>query len=322
MKRKDFLKLAFGGLVGVRLGDIAKEVSSHGINPHHNYQKDKAQTEQTESYNTALAKKLPRFTELGKTGIRVSTIGFGVSRTMEPALVEAVVEAGINFMDTGRSYFRGQNEIMLGKAVAGKRKEIVIQSKLRVNLSVDRLNSKEDISRAVKEMEQSLQASLKALGTDYLDLLLIHGAEEPAIIHHQEIMRFFEEQKRKGLIRADGFSCHLNQVRLLQEENRVRFYDVIMTTYNHGGYYVHMNTGRRSSWDQVALEREMRQARERGVGLVAMKTCSAGPFAPASDIKPSYARALKWILERNVVHTMAVAMASFEQIRENLLAWQ
>ncbi len=322
MKRKDFLKLAFGGLVGVRLGDIAKQVSGHGINTHHNYEKDKAQTEQNESFDAAPDKKLPRFTELGKTGVRVSTIGFGVSRTMEPALVEAAVEAGINFMDTGRSYFRGQNEIMLGKAVAGKRKEIVVQSKLRVNLSKDRLNSPEEIARAVREMEQSLEASLRALRTDYIDVLLVHGAEEPAVIHHEEIMKFFEQKKQKGLIRAHGFSTHQNQVQLLQEENRVRFYDVIMTTYNHGGYYVHMNTGRRSSWDQASLEREMRLARERAVGLVAMKTCSAGPYASASDVKPSYARALKWILERNVVHTMAVAMASFEQISENLQAWQ
>ena len=170
-------------------------------------------------------------------------------------------------------------------------------------------------------MEDSLVASLRALNTDYIDIMLIHGAEEAAVIHHPEIMKFFEEKKKEGIIRAHGFSTHLNQVELARAENRVGFYDVIMTTYNHKGAYVHMNTGRRSSWDQEALERELRKARERGVGLVAMKTCSGGPYAPSEGSGPSFAGALRWIMRRGVVHTMAVAMASHEQIRENLGAW-
>ncbi|RFT14801.1 MAG: putative oxidoreductase [Candidatus Saccharicenans subterraneus] len=240
---------------------------------------------------------------------------------MEPALVLAVLGAGINFMDTGRSYFRGQNEVMVGRAVGARRKEVIIQSKLRVNLTGEQLKSREDINRALKQMEDSLAASLRALNTDYIDIMLIHGAEEASIIHHPEIMKFFEEKKKEGAIRAHGFSTHLNQVELVRAENGAGFYDVIMTTYNHKGAYVHMNTGRKSSWDQDALERELRQARERGVGLVAMKTCSGGPYATSAEVRPSYAGALRWIMQRNVVHTMAVAMASHEQIRENLRAW-
>ncbi len=260
----------------------------------------------------------PTRTELGKAGISVSTVGFGVSRTMESALVLAVIEAGVNFMDTGRSYFRGQNEVMLGRTLDRRRKEVVIQSKLRVNLSPEQIESNEEIKRALEEMEKSLQESLKALRTDYIDILLIHGAEHSKVVHHPEIMNFFVRKKEKGIIRAHGFSTHQNQVELLRAENEVGFYDVIMTTYNHKGAYVHMNTGRQSSWDQEALEKEMLQARKRGVGLVAMKTCSAGPLANNPEERPTYVEALRWVLRKNVVHTMAVAMASFEQIKENL----
>lgn len=326
MKRKEFLKLFAGGLAGVSLIDFSQKLSGNtlcsdqGAGSGSNL-RDVVRHGQVDSVQVSPALKIPRHVELGKTGIRVSTIGFGVSRTMEPALVLAVMEAGINFMDTGRSYFRGQNEVMVGRALGTRRKEVVLQSKLRVNLAEGQLKSREDIDRALKQMEDSLAASLQALNTDYIDIMLIHGAEEPAVIHHPEIMKFFEEKKTKGIIRAHGFSTHQNQVELVRAENEAGFYDVIMTTYNHKGAYVHMNTGRKSSWDQEALERELRKALERGVGLVAMKTCSGGPYAPSPEVKPGYTEALRWIMRRGLVHTMAVAMASHEQIRENLRAW-
>jgi hypothetical protein len=239
---------------------------------------------------------------------------------MEPSLVTAVVEAGLNLLDTGRSYFRGQNEIMIGKAIASLRKNIIVQSKLRVAISNQGLESPEEIRRVIAEMESSLQASLRALQTDYLDILLIHGAVSPEVIHHEAITEFFEKEKRGGTIRAHGFSAHTNQVELLRAANQKLFYDVIMVPYNHKGAYVHMNTGRSGQWDQAALEEEMGRAKENGIGLIAMKTCSGGPYAPGPEIKPSYERALRWILERVKVHTMAVAMANFSQIQENVKA--
>ncbi|NPV82264.1 MAG: hypothetical protein HPY46_01580 [Candidatus Aminicenantes bacterium] len=327
MKRKEFLKLLAGGMGGATIARFPREMSGksqglgQGLLIESNW-RNFPEKKLAESAGDSTGSKIPRYQELGRTGLRVSTIGFGVSRTMEPALVMAVMEAGINFMDTGRSYFRGQNEVMVGKVIGSRRKEVVIQSKLRVNLTEAQLISREDINRALKQMEDSLAASLQALNTDYIDIMLIHGAEEVAVVHHPEIMKFFEEKKTKGIIRAHGFSTHLNQVELVKAENEVRFYDVIMTTYNHKGAYVHMNTGRRSSWDQKALESELRKAREMGGGLVAMKTCSGGPYAPSPEVKPGYAEALRWIMRRGVVHTMAVAMASHEQIRENLRAWE
>ena len=51
-----------------------------------------------------------------------------------------------------------------------------------------------------------------------------------------------------------------------------------------------------------------------------MKTCSGGPFASGSDTKPSFDKALRWILDQGKVHTLAVAMGNFQQIEENLRA--
>lgn len=275
----------------------------------------------TGQLGTFLAEKSDDFSspvELGRSRIKVTPMGFGASRTMEPALVQAALDGGLNFVDTGRSYFRGQNEGMVGKVIAERRKEVILQTRLRVNLAEKELASGQKIAEALKEMTASLEASLKALQTDYVDILLIHGAESPAVIHQPEVIDFFKVAKKKGQIRASGFSCHANQVEMLREAHEKLAYDVVMLPYNPTGGYIHMNTGRKSSWDQDALEREMVRAREKGLGLVAMKTCSGGPFSVSPGVKPSYPGALRWILERGLVHTMAVAMASFDQIKENL----
>ncbi|HAV40944.1 MAG TPA: hypothetical protein DCW97_00830 [Acidobacteria bacterium] len=302
LSRKEFLKTSAAGILGICFSSISVKDS-----------------------NSAGQKKneeRPGLAELGRTGIKVTPLGFGASRTMEQSLVMAALEAGLNFLDTGRSYFRGQNEMMIGRATAGLRKEVVIQSKLDLGLTSQQLNSPAEIKRAVAEMEASLQASLRALQTDYLDIMLIHGAVSPEVIFQEEVRRFFEDAKRKGTIKAHGFSCHTNQVELLRAANKKLFYDVVMLPYNHQGAYVHANTGRPGKWDQVALEEEMDKARQNGLGLIAMKTCSGGQLAAGPGAEPTFEEALRWILRRSKVHTMAVAMANYNQLKEDLQALQ
>lgn len=301
MTRKEFLKkssLAFLGLGALDLGKIGVKARP-------------------------LKDVTPDSTTLGRTDIRVSAMGFGASRTMEPALVGAALDAGMNFLDTGRSYSRGQNEVMVGEVIAGRRKDVVIQSKLRVSVRDEDkgFSSTDEVQKVTGAMDASLRASLEALKTDYIDIMLIHGATSPKVTYNEEIMKFFEAAKKSGTIRAHGFSSHANQVELVRASNRNPFYDVIMVPYNHKGSYIHSRSNYYAEWDQPALEVELKKAKESGVGLVAMKTCSAGKFAPDPSITPSFAHALRWILDRDLVHTMAVAMGNFSQIEENLQAF-
>jgi hypothetical protein len=104
---------------------------------------------------------------------------------------------------------------------------------------------------------------------------------------------------------------------LLRASNQRKFYEVIMVPYNHKGSYIHMNSGGYSEWDQPALEIEMDIAKKRDVGLIAMKTCSGGPYAPDDNTTPSFENALRWVHAQDKVHTMAVAMGNFEEIEEN-----
>lgn len=293
MTRKEFLKTSSVALLGFGiLGAGCKRASGKGA--------------------SGLVK-------LGQTGIEISLIGFGASRTMEPSLVDAAIETGFTFLDTGRSYTNGRNEVMIGETLGSRRKDVVIQSKIRVNLNrqEDGLFSPEDVKKTLGDMKASMDASLKALRTDYIDIMLIHGAKDPKIVFHESIMEFFKSAKKEGKIRAHGFSSHAHQIELLQASNKKPFYEVIMVPYNHKGSYNHMNSGSFSEWDQPALEIEMDKAKKLGVGLIAMKTCSGGPYSPDGKSEPSFENALRWILTQNKVHSLAVAMGNFEQMEEN-----
>jgi aryl-alcohol dehydrogenase-like predicted oxidoreductase len=259
---------------------------------------------------------------LGRTGIRITPLGFGATRTMEPLLMRAVLDSGINFFDTGRSYNNGLNESTVGEVVSGRRKDVVIQSKLELNIREEdaaKLTS-QDVARMTGSMARSLEDSLKALRTDYIDIMLIHNAVSPAIAHHEALREFFAAAKKAGKIRAHGFSCHSNHILMLREAVREKFFDVIMIPYNHKGSYVHSQSGRHGDWDQSSLEIEMKKAMDLGIGLIAMKTCSGGPYQPQGGGKPGFEHALRWILQRNRVHGMAVAMGNLQELKENLQA--
>jgi len=264
----------------------------------------------------------PQYRVLGKTGIKVTIVGFGASRTMEPSLLKSALDTGINFLDTGRGYSNGQNEVMVGNVIKEFRKDVVIQSKvsIRVREKGEKLKTSA-VSKKIKQMmETSLIESLQALQTDYIDTLLIHGADSEDIINHEAVKTFFAEAKQSGKIKACGFSTHKNQVNLLKANNKSKFYDVIMVPYNHKGSYVHSRTGRFNEWDQSALEEEMRIAEKNNIAIIAMKTCSGGPYSPSPDVTPSYAEGLKWLLRHSFIRSAAVAMGNMNEINENIQA--
>jgi len=302
ISRKNFLKKSYAGLLTFGL---LKESPVVLLN------KQKSSKKTSAEYRV-----------LGRTGIKVIPVGFGASRTMEPRLVKNAMDNGINFFDTGRSYYNGQNEVMLGKVFKGVRKEVIIQSKMQIRIRErgEELKSAA-VSKKIKNiMQRSLDASLKALQTDYIDIMLIHGANNADTINNETIMEFFTIAKEKGTIKAHGFSSHSNQVELLKAANKTNFYDVIMVPYNHKGSYVHMLSGSYSEWDQPALEVELKKAHQNNVGLVAMKTCSGGPCSLDGESKPSYKSALRWLLNRDYIHTMVPAMGNLEEISEDVQA--
>ena len=123
-----------------------------------------------------------RYKLLGRTGLRVSELclgtmtfgdewGWGASKEECARILEAFAEAGGNFVDTANYYTDGSSERILGELIDGERERWVLATKYTLNMHPSDPNGG---GSHRKSLVQSLDASLKRLGTDYVDLLWVH----------------------------------------------------------------------------------------------------------------------------------------------------
>jgi uncharacterized protein len=143
-----------------------------------------------------------RYETLGKTGLRVSRVGFGgipiqrLTETEAVSVVTGCLDLGITFIDTAHGYTTSEERI--GKAIAGRRAELVIASKSHARRAVD--------ARA------DIELSLRRLGTDWIDLYQLHGVNDQdtfvAVMAEDGAYSALLQAKREGLIRHIGFSSH------------------------------------------------------------------------------------------------------------------
>jgi len=257
---------------------------------------------------------------IGKTGIMVNPVCFGASRTNEESLIKYAAEKGINMIDTGRGYANGNNERIVGRAIDGIRKNIILQSKIR--LDANELTSRGKGQKGAAEIKNilysKLSESLKALNTGYIDIMLYHDASEEDLLFHDETMKFFSEMKKAGVIRAHGFSTHNDLMSLSERNNSEGFYDIVMLPFNHKGSFIHSVTGRFEEWDQNKLMLILEESHRKGIGVVAMKTCSGGKYSPSPGSEPSFRGAVSWVLQHEFISAAAIAMASFEQVDDHM----
>jgi aryl-alcohol dehydrogenase-like predicted oxidoreductase len=124
-----------------------------------------------------------RYKLLGRTGLRVSELclgamifgdrrgGWGATRDEAARIVERFAEAGGNFIDTANSYAGGESERIVGELVAAERQRWVLSTKYTLSMRPDDPNGG---GAHRKSLVQSLEASLRRLGTDYLDVYWVH----------------------------------------------------------------------------------------------------------------------------------------------------
>jgi aryl-alcohol dehydrogenase-like predicted oxidoreductase len=293
INRKEFIVKSFTGIAGISL------ISNHITN------------ESTSGVN---------FRKLGNTGITISPLCFGAPRTNDESLIKYAVDKGITFIDTGRTYGNGNNEKLVGRAVNAIRKNVVLQSKIRLDKQEvpSGIKSKKGAEEIRLALSSKFEATLKALNCDYLDVMLIHDALDENLLFHPETLKFFEEKKKSGLIHAHGFSTHNDCMNLIERNNSEGIYDVVMVPFNHKGAFTHSLTGNYSEWDQGKLIALLTTASEKGKGVIAMKTCSGGPYSSSAGIKPDFQQAVKWVLDHKFISSAAIAMASFEQVDDHL----
>lgn len=245
--------------------------------------------------------------QLGKTGLKVTPLGFGCMTTSDPAVIERAADSGINYFDTARSYQSGNNERMVGAALGSRRKRLVISSKTP--------------AKTKEEALADLDTSLRELRTDYLDVWYLHSRSTPAELN-DGLFEAQEIAKKAGKIRFAGVSTHFNMQDMLPYLVKLGRTDVVLCTYNF------------TLKPEVTAAIET--ARKAGMGIVAMKAL-AGGFSriqrgdrlygiKAGDLTATFKQdgaflaAIKWVLKNQSVDTAIVCMTDFDQLDENLRA--
>src|SRR5262245_21744362 len=147
-----------------------------------------------------------RHRPLGRTGLRVSEIGFGGYPVDEPEIVRYAFDRGITYFDTSHCYRGGRSEEVIGAGLRGIRQKVVLTTKW----------CPQHVGKAPRKANflAILDASLKRLQTDYVDVLLNHEVGERSDgygverLKNPEMHEAFEIAKKAGKARFLGFSGH------------------------------------------------------------------------------------------------------------------
>ncbi len=144
---------------------------------------------------------------LGASGLKVSLAGLGTNNfgmrldyDQSAAVVDAALDAGINFFDTADIYGGGRSEEYLGRALGARREDVLIATKFAMPIGegpFTRGGSRHYIERAVA-------ASLKRLGTDYIDLYQMHQPDPDTPI--EETLEALSDLVHRGVVRYIGHS--------------------------------------------------------------------------------------------------------------------
>ncbi len=255
---------------------------------------------------------------LGRTGLRVSDIGFGSSRLAgDEAVVRFALDRGVTYFDTAESYQGGRSEETLGRALEGARERVVLASKT---------SAQADTSRA--ELERALEGSLRRLQTDRIDVYFNHAVNAVARLENAEWPEFVAQAKAAGKIRFTGMSGHGGRlVECLDFALDRDLVDVVLVGYNFGqdpGFMGRLT----KDFDFVAVQedlpRVLSKAKRKGVGVVAMKTLRG---AKRNDMRPferpggSFAQAaFRWTLGNPDVDALIVTMNDTAEVDEYLVA--
>jgi len=237
---------------------------------------------------------------LGKTGLKVTSVGFGCMITSDGSVVERGADMGITYFDTAHSYQAGNNERMVGAALKGKRNSVTLSSKTHGATKADALND--------------LDASLKSLQTDHLDIWYLHAKSKPEEVT-DDLIDAQQTAKKAGKIRFAGVSTHAGQPVLVPWLTKNPNVDVILSAYNFTL--------------EPAVTTVLEQAAAAGKGVACIKVM-AGGFRSLKPGEPAYVKlkqngallaALKWAMRNpKVVSTTLPSITDQDQLEEDLTA--
>lgn len=200
---------------------------------------------------------IKEYRTLGRTGFEVSDISSGAPRN--ETLLKALLNTGVNFIDTGEDYDNGNNERLIGKVLKKfDRKKIFILSKL---YSEDKkFNGKEDVLNRVRK-------ALERLETDYIDCVGIHEVTKSEHLKEENFHAAMDQLKAEGRVRFTGCSCHGNAHLADPEESIDR---VLLSAVDDGRFDVFLMTYNFMNAPQA--DHVLNACKEKGIGTAIMKS--------------------------------------------------
>ena len=243
---------------------------------------------------------------LGKTGMKVPVISFGVMRADNPNLCKAAYDKGIKLFDTANGYQNGNNETMLGNLLKDyPRNSFYLATKVKP-IGVDKEGKPTDQTTA-DDFLAKFNTSLSRLQMDYVDILYIHDIRNPEMLEYKPIISAVKKLKKDGKIKFMGFSTHANEAVVIDAAASLNTFDVILTSYNFKQTYIN------------ELTAAIKKANQAGIGIVAMKTLAGGGFLDKEKTKPiNSTAALKWVLSNPDITTTIPGMTDFDQLDLNV----
>ncbi len=177
------------------------------------------------------------YRKLGKSGIKVSGIGLGsvdfgrrAGEQESISIINHALDLGINLIDTADVYGDGRSEEFVGKAVKGRRSEVIIATKFGMPTS----EHPNGYGGSRYHLMEAIDASLKRLGTDYIDLYYIHWPDPTTPI--EETLRALDDLARTGKVRYIGCSnfaaWQLCEALWTSRVNNLESFVVVQTRYN------------------------------------------------------------------------------------------
>jgi aryl-alcohol dehydrogenase-like predicted oxidoreductase len=239
---------------------------------------------------------------LGNTGISVSRLCFG-TLTLGPlqanlpvhegaSLIRAAIERDINFLDTAELY--GTYQYIRGAISGMNRSDVVIASR--------------SYDYTYENMQKSVAFALESMNIDYLDLFLLHEQESALTLKgHTEAIRYLEDARGAGIIRAVGVSTHY--VQCVKAAAFMPEIDVIHPLLNYSG--IGIADGRVEDMLQ-AIE----LAHSQGKGIYSMKAIGGG--ALLRDVEG----ALRFAIAQPCVDSIAVGIKTLDELEMDLAIFQ
>jgi len=243
---------------------------------------------------------------LGKTGLKVPVVSFGVMRSDNASLVKAAYDGGITLFDTANGYQNGRNEEMLGGFFSSLPRESYILATKVKPAGVDSRTGLPSKDTTADSFLQMFEVSLSRLKMSYVDILYMHSGDSAEMVNHKETVNAMLDLKKKGKVRFIGISTHKNEPLVIRTMVEAGIWDVVLTSYNFKQTYAE------------EMNKALKLAGEAGLGVVAMKTM-AGGFLDKEKTKPVNPQAaLKWVLTNPNVHTTIPGITTFDQLNIDL----